>query len=325
MITRLWRRPASLLLAEGGYEFGYSPRGMPNFSVEVAFLCPSELGEGALWDEQQGVLYWVDIVGNKVNRFDPRTRSNLSYDVGESVGTVVLTRDHRLLLGLRSGIAWLDPASGRITHLVDPEPDKPHTRLNDGKCDPLGRFWVGSICEREPRFDGGLYRLDTDLRLHRVLDKIQTSNGLVWTRDEKTFYYIDTATHEIWGFDYDAPTGNIDNKRIVVHLSDDYGSPDGMTIDSSDHLWVALYRGHRVLRIDPREGRIELEIEIPATNVTSVAFGGEQLHELYITTARAGLSPEERAKEPLAGSLFRVQLPYRGVPAKRFGRLFGGG
>ncbi len=293
---------------------------MPSLTVEVAFPHPSELGEGAIWDEQQGVLYWVDILGNKVNRFEPRNRSNLAYDVGESVGTVVLSRDNRLLLGLRTGMAWLDPDTGRVTHLADPESDKPHTRLNDGKCDPKGRFWVGSICEREPRFDGGLYCLDTDLTLTQKLSGIQCSNGLVWTSDRTTFYYIDTPTHEIWGFDYELESGNIKKKRVVAKLAEALGSPDGMAIDSEDHLWVALYHGHQVLRINPKGGQIELAIPVPATNVTSVAFGGAELDDLYITTARAGLSPEQRASEPLAGSLFRVRVPYRGVTANRFGR-----
>jgi sugar lactone lactonase YvrE len=293
---------------------------MANLTVEVAFHHPSELGEGAIWDEQQGVLYWVDIIGNKVNRFDPRNRSNLAYDVGESVGTVVLSRDNRLLLGVRSGMAWLDPDTGHVTHLADPESDKPHTRMNDGKCDPKGRFWVGSICEGEPRFDGGLYCLDTDLSVTQKLSGIQCSNGLVWTGDKQTFYYIDTPTHEIWGFDYELETGSISNKRVVVRLADALGSPDGMAIDSDDHLWVALYHGHQVLRIDPKSGQTVLTLPVPATNVTSIAFGGTAFDELYITTARAGLGPEQRANEPLAGSLFRVRVPYRGVPASRFGR-----
>lgn len=295
---------------------------MHQLVVDVAFRQPAELGEGALWDERDGVLYWVDIIGNKVHRFDPRNRSNLSYDVGESVGTVVLGQNGSLLLGLRSGIAWLDPTRGRVTHLCDPEPDKPHTRLNDGKCDPRGRFWVGSICEQEPKFDGGLYCLDADQRLSQKLSQIQCSNGLVWTRDEKTFCYIDTPTHEIWKFDYSAESGRIDNRRVLSRIPEELGSPDGMAIDCDDHLWVALYHGHRVLRVDPADGRIELEIELPVTNVTSVAFGGRELDELYITTARAGLSPESLAREPLAGSLFRVRVPYQGVAAQRYAGHF---
>ncbi|HMA96581.1 MAG TPA: SMP-30/gluconolactonase/LRE family protein, partial [Polyangiaceae bacterium] len=197
------------------------------------------------------------------------------------------------------------------------------TRLNDGKCDPRGRFWVGSICEHEPEFDGGLYCLDTNLSLSTKLTRIQCSNGLVWTRDNRTFYFIDTPTQEIWGFHFDPESGAIREKRVVARIPSELGSPDGMSIDADDHLWVALFGGHRVIRVDPASGRIELQIPVPASNVTSVAFGGRDLDELYITTARIGLTPEQCAAEPLAGSLFCVQVPYQGVVANRFGRNLG--
>lgn len=291
---------------------------MTPFSVDVAFAIPSELGEGALWDVRQQLLYWVDIVGNKIYAYNPRNKSNLAYDVGQSVGTVVLSEDDQILLGLRNGIASLNPNTGTVTVLTDPESDKPHTRLNDGKCDPQGRFWVGSICERAPHNDGGLYCLDADLTVTQKLFGIQCSNGLVWTRDARTFYYIDTPTREIWGFCFDAATASLSEKRVVATVPQELGFPDGMTIDEDDHLWVALWEGGRVLRIDPSNGRIELEIPVPARNVTSVAFGGEALDELYITTASVGMSPEQQAEFPKAGSLFRVKLPYRGVPTRRF-------
>jgi sugar lactone lactonase YvrE len=291
---------------------------MTHLTVDIAFAIPSELGEGALWDEGQQLLYWVDILLNKVYAFNPRNKSNLAYDVGQSVGTVVLTEDAALLLGLRNGIGWLDPATGELSLLTDPERDMSHTRLNDGKCDPRGRFWVGSICEREPQFDGGLYCLNADLSIEKKLDHIQCSNGLVWTSDEQTFYYIDTPTQQIWGFCYDAATATLSDKRVVATIPMELGSPDGMTIDAENHLWVALWNGGRVLRIDPKTSNIEFEIPVPAQNVTSVAFGGPALDELYITTARVGVSPETLREQPLTGSLFRVQLPYHGVPAKRF-------
>ncbi|HEY5957469.1 MAG TPA: SMP-30/gluconolactonase/LRE family protein [Polyangiaceae bacterium] len=292
---------------------------MSILTVEVAFRHPSELGEGALWDDREGLLYWVDIIDNKLHRFDPRNSSNFSFDVGESVGSVVLSADHRLLLGLRSGIAWFDPHTGRITKLLDPEPDKPHTRLNDGKCDPRGRFWVGTYCERDPLFDGGLYCFDANLRLTRKLDGIQCSNGIVWSQDQRYLFYIDSPTQEVWRFDYDADTGHIDQRRSIARIPKTLGSPDGMAIDSDDHLWIALFHGHRVLRLDPSDGRIEFEIPIPASNVTSVAFGGAALDELYVTTALVGLDNEARSQEPLGGSLFRVRVPHRGVVANRFG------
>lgn len=287
--------------------------------VEVAFSTASELGEGALWDDRDGVLYWVDILQNKLHRFDPRDRSNLSYDVGESVSTVVLSVDARLLLGLRSGIGWLDPATRRVGHIVDPEPHKPHTRMNDGKCDPMGRFWIGSYCERAPEFDGALYCLHPNLELETKLSGIQCSNGLVWSADRRSFYYIDSPRHEIWGFDYQAQSGTIHDQRVVANVDAELGSPDGMSIDAEGKLWVAIWGGGCVQRIDPRTGRLELEIRVPAANVSSVAFGGEDLDVLYITTARVGRTPQELSTEPLAGSLFAVRVPYRGVVANRFG------
>jgi sugar lactone lactonase YvrE len=292
---------------------------MPQLTVNVAFANPSELGEGALWDERQQLLYWVDILLNKVYAYNPVNGKNLAYDVGESVGTVVLAEDNLLWLGLRSGFGWFDVTTGQIGHVANPESDKPHTRFNDGKCDPRGRFWAGTICEQSPQFDGGLYCLDTNLTVTKKLSRVQCSNGLVWSRDERHFYYIDTPTQEIWGFRYDADSGCIDEKQVIATIPKELGSPDGMTIDAGDHLWIALWNGGRVIRLDPATGRIELEIPVPARNVTSVAFGGTNLDELFITTARVGASTETLRTLPLSGSLFHVRLPYRGVPATRFG------
>lgn len=296
---------------------------MNTWTVQTAFSIPSELGEGALWDPREQRLYWVDILLQKVHVYNPSNRSNLAYDVGQSVGTVVLTEDNRLLLGLRHGIGWLEPSTGELHLVADPESGKPHTRMNDGKCDPEGRFWVGSICEREPTFDGGLYCLGRDLSVTQKLDHIQCSNGLVWSKDGTRFFYIDTPTQEIWGFDFAGTTGHITNKTVVATIPRNQGCPDGMTIDSEDHLWVALWDGGKVLRIDPASGQIEEEIPVPARNITSVAFGGAAFDELYITTARVGMSEEQRRELPLAGSLFRVKLPYHGVPATRFAGKLG--
>jgi sugar lactone lactonase YvrE len=132
-------------------------------------------------------------------------------------------------------------------------------------------------------------------------------------------FYIDSPTQEVWRFDYDADTGHIADRRTIARIPEALGSPDGMTIDCEDHLWIALFQGHRVLRVNPSDGRIELEIPIPASNVTSVAFGGASLDELYVTTALVGLSSQARSREPLGGSLFRVRVPHRGVVANRFG------
>jgi sugar lactone lactonase YvrE len=293
---------------------------MQTLSAEVVFPILCDLGEGALWDAEHARLYWLDIVGHKVFSFDPRNRSNLAYDVGESVGTVVVTRNDKLLLALRSGIACLDPATGGISRIADPESDLPGNRFNDGKCDPEGRFWVGTMVEKGPPGGASLYCLNTELVVTKKLGGVTISNGLVWTRDRRFFYYIDTPTHEIWGFDFDPAAGEIKNRRAVAEIPRDLGAPDGMTIDEEDHLWVALWGGSSVVRVSPLTGQIDFRITLPAQNVTSCAFGGRELDELYITTARVGLDPERRPAQPLAGSLFRAKVPVRGVPSRRFGR-----
>lgn len=289
------------------------------YQAVIAFPCAAELGEGAIWDAERDVLYWVDILGATVHLFEPTTGTERTYDVGRSVATVVPCVDGSLLLGLRDGIARLKLDTGEITRLCDPEPSKPHTRLNDGKCDPAGRFWVGSICEREPQFDGALWCFDTERRLEKKLDRIQCSNGLVWSRDQSTFYYIDTPTSEVWAFDYDVETATLGSRRTAVRIDSRLGCPDGMAIDDEDHLYVAMFGGGRVLRLDPVAGKVELQISVPTTQVTSVAFGGTDLRTLYITTARVGQKNASLEERQLAGSLFSVELPYRGVKAVPFG------
>lgn len=295
---------------------------MKQVVADVVFPQPSELGEGSLWDAARGLLYWVDIAQHKVFAFDPQSRSNLAYDVGEDVGTVVLTQNDKLLLALRSGFAVLDPTTGALQRLEDPESDKPHTRFNDGKCDPRGRFWAGTIVEGSgKRGDGGLYCLHTDLTIEKKLDGVSCSNGLCWSRDQRRFFYIDTPTYQVWAFDYDPDTAQIAGRRTVVELPKSVGAPDGMTIDEEDRLWVALFDGGKVIRIDPASGAIDFEVLLPeAGSVTSCAFGGPRLDQLYVTTARAGLDAERRKREPRAGSLHVAAVPFRGVPAFRFAR-----
>ena len=284
------------------------------------FRMPCALGEGSLWDEQGQVLYWIDIVQNKVFRFDPKNGSNLAFDVGENVGTVVVTINDKLLVALRTGFAWLNPETGRLTRITDPESDKPHTRFNDGKCDPRGRFWAGTMVENSSKGDGALYCLDTDLTVTRKLTGVSCSNGLVWSRDSRRLFYIDTPTRQIQCFDYDPETASLSSPRTVVEIPAEAGAPDGMTIDEDDGLWVALFGGSKVVRYDSSSGEANFEISVAAPNVTSCAFGGPEMRELYITTARVGLNREERERYPLAGSLFSADVPFRGLPAQRFAR-----
>ncbi len=294
---------------------------IPQTRAEVVLRRPSTLGEGALWDADQQRLYWVDILEHRVFVFDPTTRENREFQVEEDVGTVVITRDEKILLALRSGFAELDPTDGTLRHLGDPRESPLEGRFNDGKCDPEGRFWAGTIVDSEEANGlGALYCLNTDHSVTRKLEGVTCSNGLCWSADRKTFYYIDTPTYQVRAFDFDARSGAIENSRVVIELTRQEGAPDGMTIDADDQLWIALFDGGKVLRVDPRSGERTYEVLVPGGgNVTSCALGGPELRQLYITTARVGLSLADVSTLPDAGSLFAAEVPASGVPSYRFG------
>ncbi len=288
--------------------------------AEVAFPRASTLGEGCLWDSRRNCLYWVDIYQNKVFLYYPDTRANVAYDVGSTIGTVVPCEDGQLLVALRQELARLDLKSGTLTSVAKPSGLDAGVRFNDGKCDPRGRFWVGTMVEKGPPGKGVLYRLSSDLALTAELRDLTISNGLVWYGSH--FYHIDTPTQQIREFDYDAAAGTIANPRVVARFEAKKGAPDGMCVDAEGKLWVALYGGGGVVRIDPRSGAEDFRVQVPATNATSCAFGGPDLGDLYITTARAGLSNDQLEREPLAGSLFRVHLPFEGARSQPFASDF---
>jgi len=284
--------------------------------VELVLDARAILGEGAIWDNKRQVLYWVDIDPGLVHVYDPGTRKDRSISVGQSVGTVVPRRSGGLMLAVRNGFMFLDPETDKTSLLVKPVGHDPENRFNDGKCDPAGRFWAGTmettICK------GALFRLDTDLSVHRILDNVGCSNGLTWTLDKKTMYYIDTNTARIDAFDYDNATGTISNRHTIVKVPETFGLPDGMTMDVDEKLWVAHWEGGCVCRWDPATGRLLRKITLPAALTTSCAFGGPNLDTLYITSATTGLDAAALAKQPKAGGLFSVDPGVSGLPALSF-------
>ena len=279
--------------------------------VEPVGTVRSKWGEGAVWWE--GALFYVDIEGHKVWRFDPATGEEQSWDVGQRVGTVVPRESGGLVIAGDDGIFFLDPETGKLTAIADPEPDKkPDNRFNDGKCSPDGRFFAGTISLVKKTGDARLYRLDPDLTLHEAFGPVTNSNGIVWSGDGKTVYYIDTPRREVLAFDYE--DGHLRNMRSVVDTSHIDSSPDGMTIDSTDNLWVAFCHGGCVACFDPRTGEELRRAEIPALETTSCAFGGANLDELYVTTGIHGKVQEEHG-----GRLFVVRgLGVTGVAASAF-------
>lgn len=272
----------------------------------------SAWGEGPLWHRDR--LLYVDIEAHKILAFDPATGAEQAWDVGQRVGTVVPRASGGLIWAGDDGIFSLDEASGASTAIGDPEPGLPTNRFNDGKCDPAGRFWAGTMDMNSPRSaTGSLYCLHTDLRLERKFGPVTISNGIVWTRDAGTMYYIDTPRKNVLAFDFDAATGAISGERIVWDTRAVPGVPDGMAIDNEDRLWVAFCHGGRVLCWNPATATVEKEIEFPTEETTACAFGGPDLDQLFVTT---GMKPG--AEDPLAGRLFVCRPGARGLEGVAF-------
>ncbi|BET66100.1 hypothetical protein ASA1KI_10180 [Opitutales bacterium ASA1] len=284
--------------------------------AELILDARAALGEGALWHE--GRLLWVDIEGMSVHRFDPVAAADEVWNIGQRAGTVVPRRRGGLVVAAHHGIGFLDTSTGRFEVEYDPEGGRPELRFNDGKCDPRGRLFAGTMGLTKPRVPGSLFRLDPDGSIDRVVSGTGTSNGLAWSHDGATMYYIDTPTLEVSAFDYDSERGALSNRRPVVKFQGDRGRPDGMTIDAAGNLWVALWGGWGVCCCDPRTGAVLERVDVPASQTTSCAFGGPDFGDLFITSARHGLDEEALRAEPSAGGLFVCRPGVTGVPAFEF-------
>jgi sugar lactone lactonase YvrE len=287
-----------------------------DIKAQIVLDAKAKLGEGSIWHPKENKLYWVDIEGKSLHIYDPVTNKDKEFALGSRVGTVVPIESGGALVALQSGIHKIDTKTGKLTFISNPLPDTVNLRFNDGKCDPAGRFWIGTLAMDSRRRGAVLWRMDKDKSLHLMLDSVSISNGIVWTADRKTMYYNDTPTGTIQGFDYDDKTGEISNRRVVVRTARGGGSPDGMTIDADGNLWVALWGSGSVGKFDPRTGQLLQKIIVPAPNVSSCAFGGKNLETLYITTARAWVSEEKLKEFPLSVGLFAVKPGVRGVPAE---------
>ncbi|NHM33896.1 SMP-30/gluconolactonase/LRE family protein [Neobacillus terrae] len=286
--------------------------------VELVFDAQAELGEGPSWDAKNQLLYWVDILSKKVCIFNPKTEENREIHLEQMASAVVPRESGGLVLGMENGFYFLDINTEELTQITDPESHLPLNRFNDGKCDPKGRFWAGSMNLEELEGEGSLYFLDKDLQTKKKVDGTTISNGLAWSPDNKFFYFTDTPTMKIVRYEYDLNSGEIKNPKPVIHFPESEGYPDGMTIDSEGMLWIAHWSGNKVSRWNPETGEQILSINIPAMNVTSCTFGGEDLSELYITTARKGMTEEELEKFPLSGGVFRVKTEIQGAPTYTF-------
>ena len=290
----------------------------------------TELGEGPAWDARAGVLYWVDILAGHLHIFNPQNGTDHSINFGEFLGCVAPCKSGGLVLGLRSGFAILasslfsgvtfgDNQGPKVKYIVNPEAHLPGNRFNDGKCDPAGRFLAGTLNNTEQTPTGSLYSLTPDGMLKTLITGTRVSNGLAWSPDYHTFYYIDTPTCMIMAYDYDLTTGGIASPRPAITVPPKLGWPDGMTSDAEGMLWVAMWGGAKLTRWNPATGQLLETIPLPALNVSSCVFGGPDLNELYVTSARQEMSAAQLAEYPLSGGLFRIHTDIQGMPTFEFG------
>lgn len=279
----------------------------------------AELGEAPTWDEAAGELLWVDIIGRRVHRFDPATgRSGRILSVAQDVGAAVPRQRGGLALAVASGFALMRRGATGIDTFVPIEADRPGNRMNDGKCDPAGRFWAGTMAYSGTPGAGSLYRLDPDLSVAVILSGVTVPNGLGWSPDGQTMYFIDTSSHGVDAFEFDLSTGTIAERRRLIDIPAEHGLPDGMTVDSEGGLWVALWGGGAVHRYMPN-GTLDRIVELPCRLVTSCAFGGTRLDELFITTASAGMTAAGSGRDSQkGGGLFSCQPGVVGLPGTPF-------
>lgn len=287
-------------------------------NVELVVDVRAELGEGPVWDARANSLFWVDIEGKKLHAYQPDDGTDRLWDVGCKVGAAVPRETGGMVLATANGFELFDLSTASKTPLVDPESDQPDNRFNDGKCDPQGRFWAGTMSMVRQRGMASLYVLQTDHTVRKVLGGVSTSNGLDWSPDQTRMYYIDTPTMKVRAFDFDGAAGTIANERELIRFPEGVGRPDGMTADTEGMLWIAHWDGGRVSRWNPDTGELLEAVPLPVDRVTSCAFGGAELDTLFITTARHGLAQEALNEQPHAGSLFALRPGVEGRPANHY-------
>jgi sugar lactone lactonase YvrE len=283
--------------------------------VEHVLTARARLGECPVWDPEHATLAWVDVYNHRLHQFTPATGRDRYFDTGEVVASIALTHDDRLLLALRDRLALFDPETAALEELCRIDLGHADTRLNDGKCDARGRFWVGSI-SKSPG-DAALYRYDPDGSLHVMETGLTISNGLGWSPDGRTFYLSDSPQRKIYAYRFDAESGTIADRRVLVDLGDEPVEPDGLTVDGAGHLWSALWNGWCIACFDA-DGKELGRRALPVQRPTSVTFGGERLADLYVTSASVGLSQAEVQRGICAGDLFRIAADVPGLPTNRF-------
>ncbi|XP_046330857.2 regucalcin-like [Haliotis rufescens] len=284
----------------------------------------TKCGEGPHWEDSTQTLLFVDLDNGKIFRYNPVTGTNDMIQLNGCVGFVVPRSKGGLMVGLDRTFSALDWNTKTVTKMAEVDPGKSNNRMNDGKCDAKGRLWAGTMSKSLEDDQGNLYCLDTDGSVTKKVERTCISNGLAWSVDNTTMYFVDTTPRKVYAYNYDINTGNISNKRVAVdfdkvpEFKGHVPSPDGMTVDTDDNIWVACLGGGCMVKFDSRTGAALQKVSLPnATQITSAAWGGRNLDELYVTSLRKEIPDSELlTTNSLAGSLFRVTgLGVKGLPA----------
>ena len=290
-------------------------------SIEALPVPPSLLGESPFWWPEQRALVWTDIPGRTLNRWTPHDARHEQWPFETEIGSCAPLPGGEVLLALRSGLACFDPASGKRRKLAEAPYDTGAQRFNDGKADPQGRFWVGTLCEPRDPARGALYRWDGE-QLDEVTGPVSVSNGLAWSPDGSTMYWSDTHAHRVHAYDFDGRTGTPSRRRLFADFApkahagslDGYGGrPDGAAVDVEGAYWVAMYEGQRLLRLG-QDGSLLQEVALPVRCPTMPCFGGHALRTLFVTTARENRPEAELAQQPLAGCVLTMRVDVPGLP-----------
>jgi sugar lactone lactonase YvrE len=287
--------------------------------IDCVVKAEALVGEGPIWDDRAQVLWWVDIKAPSLHRYEPATGETRSWPMPSRLGTVALRERGGLVGAFKDGFCWIDPETGAVTPIADPEAHLPDNRFNDGGVDAAGRFWAGTMDDAEQDPTGHLYRLDPSGKVKSYEAHISITNGVDWSLDGRTLYFTDTTGGTIYAYAFDPATGEPGGRRVFAQVPESDGHPDGLVVDAEDHVWGAHWGGARFTRYRP-DGSIERVLPIPAPQVTSACFGGPNLDILYVTSAVIGLDDATRALYPAAGSVFAVTgLGIKGRPTRRFG------
>jgi len=286
--------------------------------IEHLISVQDEVGETPIWIPDEQAIYWIDMEGNAVHRYDPATGERADWALDAAVTALGRRASGGWILATKTGLMFWNQETNTTEFIADPTADREAIRFNDIAVDRQGRLLAGTANVQEyDAPDGVIYRLDPDLSLHQIDEGYAVSNGIGFSPDGRTLYVSDSFNNKIVVMDYDTETGTASNRRTFADVPSEEGLPDGLIVDTDGFIWNAHWAGSRITRYDP-DGKIERRIPMPATNVTCLGFGGAEMNELYITTAWFFMTEEQRQAEPHAGDVFRIKTDITGLAEPEF-------